>query len=112
VLTRLTLHHIKNSNSSCTVALHHSKTSNKHHGDQLKLKTKPGGEEPAAHLRRRRASRSQEQVQEVKDKLAAEPGGVGRIEASHTNSKQQKLCTALALHNYRHQVDILQAYYG
>jgi hypothetical protein len=29
-----------------------------------------------------------------------------------TNSKQQKLYTALALHNYRHQVETLQAYYG
>jgi hypothetical protein len=42
-----------------------------------------GGEEPAAHLRRRRTSRSQEQVQEVKDKLAAKPGGVGKPEASY-----------------------------
>jgi hypothetical protein len=48
----------------------------------VKLKTKPGEEEPAVHLRRRRTSRSQEQVQDVKDKLAAEPGGVGKPEAS------------------------------
>jgi hypothetical protein len=48
----------------------------------LKLKTKLGGEEPADHLRRRRTSSSQEQVQKVKDKLGAEPGGEGKPEAS------------------------------
>jgi hypothetical protein len=48
----------------------------------LKLKTKPGGEGPADHIRRRRTSSSQEQVQEVKDKLEAEPGGEGKLEAS------------------------------
>jgi hypothetical protein len=48
----------------------------------VKLKTKLGEEEPADHLRRRRTSRNQEQVQEVKDQLAAEPGGVGKPEAS------------------------------
>jgi hypothetical protein len=37
----------------------------------------------SSYLRRRRTSRSQEQVQEVKDKLAAEPGGEGKPEASH-----------------------------
>jgi phospholipase/lecithinase/hemolysin len=42
-----------------------------------------GGEEPAAHLRRRRTRSSQEQVQEVKDQLGAEPGGEGKPEASH-----------------------------
>jgi hypothetical protein len=44
-----------------------------------------GGEgqaEARSKSRRRRTSRSQEQVQEVKDKLAAEPGGVGKPEAS------------------------------
>jgi hypothetical protein len=48
----------------------------------VKLKTKPGGEEPAAHLRRRRTRGSQEQVQEVEDKLSVEPGGGGKTEAS------------------------------
>jgi hypothetical protein len=52
-------------------------------GVQLKLKTSSGGEEPAAHIRRRRTSSSQEKVQEVKDELEAEPGGEGKLEASH-----------------------------
>jgi hypothetical protein len=58
----------------------------------LKLKTKPGGEEPAAHLRRRRTRSSQEQVQEVKDKLGADPGGEGKPEASY---QQQQAIEAI-----------------
>jgi hypothetical protein len=48
----------------------------------VKLKTKLGGEEPAAHLRRRRTRGSQEQVQEVEDKLSVERGGGGKTKAS------------------------------
>jgi hypothetical protein len=77
----------------------------------VKLKTKPGGEEPAAHLRRRRTRGSQEQVQEVEDKLSVEPGVGSRHKQATILSKQQKLYIALVLHNYRHQVDTLQAYY-
>jgi hypothetical protein len=51
----------------------------------LKLKTKIGGEESAAHLRRRRTSSSQEQVQEVKDKLGAELGGEGKPSPTASN---------------------------
>jgi hypothetical protein len=69
---RVFAYHTKNSTSSCTSSLKHTQ---QNHGVQLKLKTKPGGEESAAHLRRRRTSSSQEQVQEVKDKLGAELGG-------------------------------------
>jgi hypothetical protein len=62
--------HTKNSTSSCTAS---HKYLQQNHGVQLKLKTKP----------RRRRTGDQQQVQEVKNKLGAEPGGEGKPEASH-----------------------------
>jgi hypothetical protein len=52
-------------------------TISKHHGVHLKLKIKP----------RRRRTWDQQQVQEEKDKLGAEPGGEGKLEASHRHQQ-------------------------
>jgi hypothetical protein len=38
------------------LALQHTNITSKHYGGQVKLKAKPGDEEPADHLRRRRTS--------------------------------------------------------
>jgi hypothetical protein len=48
--------------------------------------------------------------QEVKDKLAAKPGGVGKTEASQ-HQQQTKLYTAPLLHNYRQKVENLQVHH-
>jgi hypothetical protein len=54
-----------------------TETISKHHGVHLKLKSKP----------RRRRTGDQQQVQEEKDKLGAEPGGEGKLEASHRHQQ-------------------------
>jgi hypothetical protein len=77
----------------------------------VKLKTKPGGEEPAAHLRRRRTRGSQEQVQEVEDKLSVEPGVGGKTEASYhpqqTTEAVHSTSTAQLQASGRHLASIL-----
>jgi hypothetical protein len=45
--------YIKNRTSSCKSSIKHIQ---QNHGGQVKLKAKPGEEEPADHLRRRRTS--------------------------------------------------------
>jgi hypothetical protein len=67
-ITREAAHirHNKEHHSSLTATTTHQKTTNKHYGVHLKLKSKS---------RRRRTS--QELIQEEKDKPGAEPGGEG-----------------------------------
>jgi hypothetical protein len=68
--TTILAHNTKNSTSSCTASYQNLQ---QNHGDGLKLKTKS----------RRSRTSVQQQVQEEKDKPRAEPGGEGKLDASH-----------------------------
>jgi hypothetical protein len=48
--------HSTTARTATALALQHTNITSKHYGGQVKLKTKPGEEEPADHLRRRRTS--------------------------------------------------------
>jgi hypothetical protein len=55
---------------------------------------KPWSPTEAQDQARRRRTKDQQQVQEVKDKLGAEPGGEGKPEASHHQQQATE-----AIHN-------------